>query len=118
MGFWKNVEVELDYQGISRKELAFKINSKEITIHKAIERDSEVSALTAFAVAEVLNVQIEKLLDIKMPNFTDSKSTKLNELFFYKKYHDLINRIEALSPEKKKIVLNMNKSLLTDLEKI
>lgn len=65
MGFWKIVDNELKYRGISRKELAFTIDMKEQTLHKAIERDSEVSAIIAIKVAHFLQVSLETLLEIE-----------------------------------------------------
>lgn len=54
MSFWANVSYELDFQGISRKELSYLVNIKEMTIHKAIERDSIPSAETAIRIAKAL----------------------------------------------------------------
>lgn len=65
MGFWKNVENELKYRGISRKELALSIEMKEQNLHKAIERDSEVSAIIAIKIARFLHVSLETLLEIE-----------------------------------------------------
>ncbi len=65
MGFWKNVENELKYRGISRKELALAIEMKEQSLHKAIERDSEVSAIIAVKIARFLKVSLEELLEIE-----------------------------------------------------
>ena len=63
MGFWKNVENELKYRCISRKELALSIEMKEQSLHKAIERDSEVSAIIALKISHYLNVSLEYLLN-------------------------------------------------------
>lgn len=65
MGFWKNVENELKYRGISRKELALSIEMNEQSLHKAIERDSEVSAIIAIKIARFLHVSLETLLEIE-----------------------------------------------------
>ena len=62
MGFWNNVESELEYQGISRKELAFKAGISYAGIGLGIERDSMPGADTALKISKVLNVSIEYLL--------------------------------------------------------
>ena len=68
MSFWANVDTELKFQGISRKELSYLVNVKEITIHKAIERDSIPSADTALKISKALNVSLEYLLDMESVN--------------------------------------------------
>ena len=68
MGFWKNVDTELKFKGISRKELAFKIEMKEQSLHKAIERDSEVSAIIALRTAKFLGISLESLLETEEIN--------------------------------------------------
>lgn len=62
MGFWQNVEAELEYQGISRKELAYKANISYAGIGLGLERDSMPGADTALRISKVLNVSIEYLL--------------------------------------------------------
>lgn len=65
MGFWKNIDDELKFRGISRKELAFKIEMKEQSLHKAIERDSEASAIMALKAAKFLEIPLESLLELE-----------------------------------------------------
>ena len=45
MSFWTNVSYELESQGISRKELAYLVNVKETTIHKAIRLYKKYSSM-------------------------------------------------------------------------
>ena len=68
MGFWNNVDIEIKYRGISRKELACSIQMKEQTLHKEIERDSEVSAIIALKVSRFLAISIESLLGLEEIN--------------------------------------------------
>ena len=104
MSFWSNVDVELKFQGISRKELAYKINAKEITIHKAIERDSVPSAESALKIAKVLNVPLERLLDMEDFEVSDkSKDSDLQKkaVKMYKKHGALLDKFESLSPKER-----------------
>ncbi len=100
MSFWTNVSYELESQGISRKELAYKIDVKEMTIHKAIERDSVPSADTAIRISKALHVSLEYLLDISQ----DKESVNPREkeeikkaIRLYRKYNSIISNLEKLS---------------------
>lgn len=64
MGFWKRIDDELQYLGMSRKDLAFRSDIPLATIHKAIERDSEIYVSVAIRIAKALGVSLEYLLDI------------------------------------------------------
>ena len=114
MSFWGNVDSELKFKGISRKELSYMINVKEITIHKAIERDSVPSADTALKIAKALNVSLEYLLDMETITQHDSnvdfdeiqKATKL-----YRKYNIILNELEHLSQKELTAVSQLVKTL-------
>lgn len=102
MSFWTNVSNELEFQGISRKELSYKANIKEMTIHKAIERDSVPSADTALRIAKALNVSLEFLLDMtEATNPSQMTCTESEELQkatkLYRKYNAILNQLEKLS---------------------
>lgn len=110
MSFWSNVDVELKFQGISRKELAYIINAKEITIHKAIERDSIPSAESALKIAKVLNVPLERLLDMEDFEVSDkSKDSDLQKkaVKMYKKHGALLDKFESLSPKERLAVTQL-----------
>ena len=79
MGFWKNVGDELEFRGISRKELASKSKVPLTTINLAIERDSKPFAEDAIRIASFLNIPIEQLLEIS--NKTIVKGTNYNKDF-------------------------------------
>ena len=105
MGFWQKIDEELKYRGISRKELAISISMKEPSLHKAIERDSEVSAITAMKIAQFLNIPLESLLEIQTSN--TKNTTYSNEaLQIAHDYTSLDNRdkkiIKAILQEMKK----------------
>ena len=56
MGFWNNVEQERVFQGISRKDLAYKANISYASIGLGLERNSMPGADTALRVSKVLRV--------------------------------------------------------------
>ena len=114
MSFWANVSYELDFQGITRKELSYRVNIKEMTIHKAIERDSIPSADTAVKIAKALNVSLEYLLDLPDDKNTPaqnkySEQNKMTRL--YRKYTPLIVQMEKLNGKEQKAVLRLVDSL-------
>ena len=114
MSFWTNVSYELDSQGISRKELAYLVNIKETTLHKAIERDSVPSADTALKISKVLHVSLEYLLD--MPKTETSSDKKENDesqtaAKLYKKYNSIINKLDKLSTKEINAVSALIKNL-------
>lgn len=113
MSFWKKVCYELDYQGMSRKELAFKIEVPVARINRAIERDSQPFAIDAIRISKVLNVSLEYLLDL--PASTDNKSVSKEEshqIELYKKYHTTIAALENLPREKQKEAVEIVKQLV------
>ena len=105
MGFWQNIDEELKYRGISRKELAISISMKEPSLHKAIERDSEVSSITAMKIAQFLNIPLESLLEIQTSN-TKNTTYSTEALQIAHDYTNLTNRdkkiIKAILQEMKK----------------
>lgn len=64
MGFWKQVGEELEFRGISRKELSAKSGVPMTTLNRALERDSNPFAMDAVRVANTLNISLEKLLGL------------------------------------------------------
>ena len=113
MSFWKKVCYEIDYQNISRKELAHKVGLPVATINRAIERDSQPFALDALRISKALHVSLEYLLDLPEPK-TGSKKTNTDEshqIEMYKKYHAVIEILENLPQTKQKGTLEIIKSL-------
>ncbi|MBQ9539212.1 MAG: helix-turn-helix transcriptional regulator [Treponema sp.] len=62
MGFWQNVEIEREYQDMSRKELASKAGINYASIGIGLERNSIPAADTALRIAKALNTSLEYLL--------------------------------------------------------
>ena len=114
MSFWKRVCNELDYQGVTRKELAYKIDAPIARINRAIERDSQPNAFDAFSIAKVLNVSLEYLLEIPVSNTNGKMDGKeeLHQIEMYKKYHSIIDALENLSLEKQVEALKLIKQIV------
>ena len=112
MGFWKNVDKELEYTGKTRKELASEVNFPDSYISKGIARNSIPSADLALKIAHALKVPLENLLDIQIENPT-AKQTEQKQLRLYRKYHDLIEKCEKLDSDK----IQLMEQLAENLEK-
>jgi transcriptional regulator with XRE-family HTH domain len=107
MGFWKNVEEERIYQGLTRKELAFRANIAYQGIGLGIERDSMPGVDTAVKIARVLNVSLEYLL--KDVDLTTNLPAQDSESFLeesvqsqanlYLKNRALIEAFESMPPQ-------------------
>ena len=115
MSFWERVDCELEYLGITRKYLAEKVNINTSLIAKGLQIGSIPSAETAVKIAQVLGVSVEYLVNgtenTKSPS---QKETEQNQIRLYRKYHELIEKMENFSEEKQTLV----NSLINDLEKI
>ena len=115
MSFWERVDCELEYLGITRKYLAEKVNINTSLIAKGLQIGSIPSAETAVKIAKVLGVSVEYLVNgtetIKSPS---QKQTEQKQLRLYRKYHNLIEKMESFSEEKQTVVNN----LINDLEKV
>ena len=114
MSFWKKVCYELDYQNISRKELAHKVGLPVATINRAIERDSQPYALDALKISKALNLSLEYLLDLpETKNGNDvSSGEESHQIELFKKYHSTIEALEDLSKDKQKEVVAIVKQIL------
>ncbi len=114
MSFWKKVCYELDYQGISRKELAYKIDVPIARINRAIERDSQPNALDAFYISKALNVSMEYLLELPVTpqNNKAGNNEETHQIEMYKKYHSIITTLEKLPVEKQNEALKLIKQII------
>lgn len=80
MGFWNKVREELEFRGISRKELSAKSGVPMTTLNRALERDSNPFAADALRVANTLNIPLEKLLGISKNETQSIPDTNRNFL--------------------------------------
>lgn len=107
MSFWENVDEELKFRGMERKELGAKAGFPESYISKGIARKSSPSADLALKIATVLNVSVEFLITGKEPqkNLTDSRlSAEIKRL---------ITKLNKLSPKQKQLIFDMADALTT-----
>lgn len=115
MSFWQNVNSELEYQAVSRKELAFKSGVPLSTINKGMQRNSNCYAGDALKIAQALNVSLEYLLGMeidagKESNF--SESIKVNEILLFHKYKRTLNALEKIPNPQKNLFLQLIESFL------
>lgn len=79
MSFWGNVESELAYRNISRKELAKKAGFAVSGMSLGLSHNSIPSADVAVRIAKILDVSVEYLLGLS-ENENDSPSPKINHI--------------------------------------
>lgn len=101
--FWKRVDEELDFLGISRTYLANKCEFSLTNIGQGIKLGSTPSADTAVKIAKVLNVSVEYLVTGQ-----DSSLQKENlDLHRYREYSSFINQLDSLPENQKELVKTM-----------
>ena len=62
LDFWSNVKNELEYKGISQKELAAKISESYNTLQSWINRDRLPNAVQAVRISRALGTTVEFLV--------------------------------------------------------
>ena len=113
--FWERVVDELDFLGITRTYLATTCNFSLTNIGQGIKLGSTPSAETAVKIAKVLGVSVEYLVNgTETTKSPSQKETEQNQLRLYRKYHNLIEKMERFSEDKQTVVNNFVK----DLEKL
>ena len=113
MAFKENLKSELEYKNIKVKELASETGISRRTIDQYLATDSKMpSAENAVKIAQVLDVSVEYLVNGTEPAKNPSeKQIEQNQLRLYRKYHELIEKMEGFSQEKQNIVNNLVKDL-------
>ena len=98
--FWKRVDEELDFLGISRTYLANKCEFSLTNIGQGIKHGSTPSADTAVKIAKVLNVSVEYLVTGQ-----DSSLQKENlDLHRYREYSSFINQLDSLPENQRELI--------------
>lgn len=116
MSFWQNVEREIEYKGISRKELAFRANIAYQGIGLGIERESMPRVDTALKIAKVLGVPLEYLIDEKDLEIRPAAESLSKE---EKKQTDQNNSSSLQQTENQYIEFyRRNRKIIDSLEKI
>lgn len=96
MGFRENLKNEMEYQGITTKELSKKSGVNKRTLdHYLMNNPQEPSVTNAFNIAKALNVTVEFLL------------TGTNTTFITVEQLDIIRKFNILSEEKKNVLQNI-----------
>ena len=116
MAFKENLKSELDYKNIKVKELAAETGISRRTIDQYLASAAKMpSAENAVKIAQVLGVSVEYLVNgTETTKSPSQKETEQNQLRLYRKYHNLIEKMENFSEEKQTVVNN----LVKDLEKL
>ena len=102
MGFWANVIDEMNYQGISRKELAERAGISYAGIGLGMERDSMPGADTALRISRTLHVSIEYLL-----TGTELKPARHEAEAKYAGYETLFDDMEHIPEAIRRPILDM-----------
>ena len=121
--FWERVDKELEFLGKTRKSLAIEVGFNLGNIGKGIQLGSIPSAETAVKIAQVLGVSVEYLVNgTETTKSPSQKETEQNQLRLYRKYHNIIEKMENFSEDKQTIVNNLINNLVNnlvnDLEKL
>ena len=109
--FWKNVNDELQYQGMNIKTLAALIDVPYTTVTNARNRPNSIpSADIALRIAKVLGKSLEWLLEEDfVPDRRDgtkAESAPPDQALFAK-YAELISALEALPPKSQEAIVGM-----------
>ena len=100
MTFWENVDTELKFIGMERKELGQKAGFPESYISKGIARKSCPSADLALKIADALNVSIEKLVT-GIDHRTSTKDYISEEIRI------MISKMNKFTPQQKQVIFDM-----------
>ena len=115
MNFWERVDDLLDRNDINKKTLAYEAGFDASNITKGIKNNNIPSAETAVKIAQFLGVSVEYLVNgTETTKSPSQKETEQNQLRLYRKYHNLIEKMESFSEDKQTVVNN----LVKDLEKL
>ena len=115
MNFWERVDDLLDRNDINKKTLAYEAGFDASNITKGIKNNNVPSVETAVKIAQVLGVSVEYLVNgTETSKSPSQKETEQNQLRLYRKYHNLIEKMESFSEDKQTVVNN----LVNDLEKL
>jgi hypothetical protein len=112
--FWKNVNDELQYQGMTLKTLSILTGIPYTTITNGRNRpDSIPAADIAVKISKVLNKSLEWLLGEsavlpKLPNDSANTDKSLQELNLYHKYERMISALELCSARTQEAFINMS----------
>ena len=110
MSFWKNVDDELKFQCMERKQLAAIANFDVSYIGKGIKRNSIPSADLALRISKALNVSLEFLLDMpktEKSDYQNNTGETNTAIRMYHKYSEFASVLDSLSPIEQNTILNL-----------
>ena len=114
--FWKNVNEEMQYQGMNLKTLSVLTGIPYTTITNGRNRpDSIPSADVALKISKVLNKPLEMLLgdSAKLPGNTLLIENQISDnQYLLKKYENLIINLEKCSPKVQDSFIRMAKAVV------
>lgn len=102
MNFWKRLRSELDYHGITHKELAQKINIQKATLEAKFLRENTPDAEFVYQCSKVLNLTMDYL-------YTGNNFTGLND-----DEMEVIRLYKSLKPENKPMVKQLLAAISVD----
>ncbi len=103
MGFRENLKEEMEYQGITTKELAEKSGVGKRTIdHYLMSNPQEPGVYNAHKISKALNVSVEYLV---------TGNEYKNKISITGEKLDLLNSFEKLSPDERLLILTLVKKL-------
>lgn len=106
--FSKNLEYLRKNKDISRSELANKINVNQSTIARWENEEMGVTVENAYDIANFFGVSIADLTGKDLQNIKEKKFDELDQLF---------SQISDLSEEKQKVIINVTKSIMNEIDK-
>ena len=106
MSFWQNVESELQFKNISRKELAEKASFAVSGISLGISKNSTPSADVAVRIAKVLGVSVEYLV-----TGGEERKQTTNKMLYH-----IISELQNLDDYSLETVLYLSKRLSASLK--
>ena len=106
MAFKENLKTELEFKNLKVKEIASQTGISRRTIDQYLATAAKMpSAENAVKIAQVLGVSVEYIVNGTEPEKNPSaKQTEQNQLHLYRKYHDLIEKMEGFSEKKQNLV--------------
>lgn len=108
MGFWQNVQDEISYRNISRKELASAANFSVNTISTGIKRDGMPEADLALRIARVLDLPLEKLLGTENDvEYSRAAEDIQRQSELIERYIDVIQKLDKLPCESAKAIITI-----------
>lgn len=113
--FWDRVSNELEYKGLSNKELAIAVGIDPSNISKGLKNKNSPSVETAVKIAQVLGVTVEFLVTGKNPSSDPNDSSY--DVSKFHKYSKTIEALDRMNEQTRKPIISMINDLTPDYSK-